>query len=61
LIDSKHPLRHARYELKEIGQPNLADALAPLFVREEVWGAGLTDDDRRGGRAAPAASKEVTK
>jgi predicted GTPase len=37
LIDSRHPIRHARYELKEIGQPNLADVLSPLFAREEVW------------------------
>jgi predicted GTPase len=33
LIDAKVPIRHARYELKEIGSPTLADALAPLGAR----------------------------
>lgn len=33
LIESKHPIRHARYELKEIGSPTLEDILAPLGVR----------------------------
>jgi hypothetical protein len=30
LIASKHPIRHATYELKEIGSPTLEDALASL-------------------------------
>jgi predicted GTPase len=30
LIDSRHPIRHVRYELKEIGRPTLADVLAPI-------------------------------
>ena len=30
LIDSRHPIRHVRYELEEIGQPTIADVLAPL-------------------------------
>jgi predicted GTPase len=30
LIDSRHPIRHARYELEEIGRPNLADVLGPI-------------------------------
>ncbi len=30
LIDSRHPIRHVRYELDEIGRPNLADLLAPI-------------------------------
>jgi predicted GTPase len=30
LIDSRHPIRHVRYELDEIGRPNLADVLAPI-------------------------------
>ena len=25
LISTRHPLRHARYELRELGQPTLAD------------------------------------
>jgi len=33
LIDSKYPIRHARYELREIGTPTLEDVLAPLGVR----------------------------
>ena len=33
LIDSKIPIRHARYELREIGEPTLADVLAPLGAR----------------------------
>jgi predicted GTPase len=30
LLDSRHPIRHVRYELDEIGRPNLADVLAPI-------------------------------
>jgi predicted GTPase len=30
LIESRHPIRHVRYELDEIGRPNLADVLAPI-------------------------------
>jgi predicted GTPase len=30
LIETRHPLRRARYELLELGQPTLADVLAPL-------------------------------
>jgi len=30
LIDSRHPIRHVRYELEEIGRPTLADVLAPV-------------------------------
>lgn len=33
LIDSKHPIRHARYELQEIGSPTLREILAPLGAR----------------------------
>jgi len=33
LIESRHPIRHARYELKEIGSPTLEDVLAPLGAR----------------------------
>ncbi|MGE5690231.1 MAG: cyclic 2,3-diphosphoglycerate synthase [Pseudomonadota bacterium] len=31
LIRSKHPIRHVRYELVEIGRPELADVLEPIF------------------------------
>ena len=30
LITTRHPLRHARYELRERGEPTLADVLAPI-------------------------------
>jgi predicted GTPase len=30
LIDSRHPIRHARYELAVIGHPTLEDVLAPV-------------------------------
>ena len=33
LIDAKHPIRHARYELHELGSPTLEDVLAPLGAR----------------------------
>ena len=34
LIDSRHPIRHARYELEEIGSPTLEEVLAPLVARQ---------------------------
>jgi hypothetical protein len=33
LIDAKHPIRHARYELHELGSPTLEEVLAPLGAR----------------------------
>jgi predicted GTPase len=33
LIESRHPVRHASYELEEIGAPQLTDLLAPLVAR----------------------------
>jgi predicted GTPase len=33
LIESRHPIRHVRYELEEVGAPTLADVLAPLVAR----------------------------
>ncbi len=30
LIDVRHPLRHARYALRELGEPTLEDVLAPI-------------------------------
>ena len=35
LIDSKHPIRHATYELRELGTPTLTDVLAPLVAQAE--------------------------
>jgi predicted GTPase len=34
LIDSRHPIRHARYELKELESPTLEQVLAPLVEKE---------------------------
>jgi predicted GTPase len=33
LIHSHHPIRHVTYELQEVGEPTLVDALAPLIRR----------------------------
>jgi predicted GTPase len=30
LIETRHPLRHARYELRELGRPTLHEVIAPL-------------------------------
>lgn len=32
LIDSRHPIRQVRYELRELGEPTLAQALAPIIA-----------------------------
>jgi predicted GTPase len=32
LIKSRHPLRHVTYELQEIGEPTLADVVAPVIA-----------------------------
>jgi predicted GTPase len=44
LLDVRHPIRHATYELEEVGTPTLADVLAPLVERARpslVAAAGL--------------------
>jgi predicted GTPase len=33
LIDSKHPIRHVRYDLEEVGEPSLAEVLAPIVTQ----------------------------
>ncbi len=33
LIKSRHPIRHARYELEEVGTPTIADVLEPIVVQ----------------------------
>jgi predicted GTPase len=33
LIESRHPIRHVRYELEELGEPTIADVLAPLVAK----------------------------
>jgi predicted GTPase len=38
LIETRHPLRHARYELRELGRPTLHEVIAPLerLAHEEL-------------------------
>ena len=33
LIDSRHPIRRVRYELEELGEPTVADVLAPVVAK----------------------------
>jgi predicted GTPase len=33
LIESRHPIRHVRYELEEVGHPTIADVIAPIATR----------------------------
>ena len=33
LIDSRHPIRHVRYELEEIGRPTIEDVLEPVVAK----------------------------
>jgi len=33
LVDSRHPIRHVRYELEEVGSPTIADVLAPIVAQ----------------------------
>jgi predicted GTPase len=33
LIESRHPIRHVRYELEEVGHPTIADVLAPVVTK----------------------------
>ncbi len=40
LIESRHPIRHVRYELEELGHPSIPDVLAPLMAR--AWEAVRT-------------------
>jgi len=42
LISSRHPIRHARYELQEIPPPLLADALDPIVQRVRSTAYALT-------------------
>jgi len=36
LITSRHPIRHARYELEEVGSPTLADVLEPIVAQAKA-------------------------
>ena len=42
LIDSKHPIRHARYELREIPPATLAEVLEPVVQRVRATSYALT-------------------
>lgn len=33
LIESRHPMRHVRYELEEVGSPTIADVLEPIVTQ----------------------------
>jgi predicted GTPase len=33
LIEVRHPIRHVRYELEEVGHPTIADVIAPIATR----------------------------
>jgi predicted GTPase len=33
LITSRHPIRHVRYELEEVGTPTIADVLGPIVAQ----------------------------
>jgi predicted GTPase len=35
LIESRHPIRHVRYELEEIGHPAIEDVLAPVVAKAQ--------------------------
>ena len=36
LISSRHPIRHVRYELEEVGEPTLADVLEPIIAEKRA-------------------------
>jgi predicted GTPase len=49
IVHTRHPIRQARYELRELGSPTLADVLAPLVERCQRRDGG---PPRRAGRPA---------
>lgn len=36
LIASRHPIRHVRYELEEVGSPTIADVLEPIVAQAQI-------------------------
>jgi predicted GTPase len=36
LITSRHPIRHARYELEEVGTPTIAEVLQPIVTQAKT-------------------------
>ena len=43
LVDSRHPIRHATYELEELGRPTLTEVLAPLVELVELRAGAVRD------------------
>ena len=40
LIESRHPIRHVRYELEEVSRPTIADVLEPIVARVQAARSG---------------------
>ena len=71
LIDSRHPIRHVRYELEEVGTPTIADVLGRSSRRRKAAGSvrcPRADDDvqhahepyrRRVGRQCPPGPRRA--
>ena len=36
LITSRHPIRHVRYELEEVGTPTIAEVLQPIVTQAKT-------------------------
>ena len=36
LIASRHPIRHVRYELEEVGTPTIAEVLQPIVTQAKT-------------------------
>ena len=36
LIDSRHPIRHARYELEEVGTTTISTVLEPIVIQAKT-------------------------
>jgi predicted GTPase len=36
VITSKHPIRHVRYELEELGTPTLTEVLEPILAQKRA-------------------------
>ena len=59
LLDSRHPVRHATYELEEIGAPTLTDVLAPIVELTATRAARLTSDAVDAEQVAQVADDHV--
>ena len=45
LVRSVHPIRHVRYELREVGEPNLEQVLAPLIAKASARRPALVGEE----------------